>query len=41
MMSEFQTSYYKFDSPNENDAPVNEEAYLMHVPDRNKGIVHV
>ena len=37
-MSEFQTSYYKFDSPPEDDDSKNEVEYLMHVPDRSKGM---
>ena len=40
-MSEFRTSYYKFDSPHEDDVPIKEDAYLMHAPDHNKGIFKI
>ena len=36
-MNEFHTSYQKFDLPDENEQPANEDAYLMHVPDSDKG----
>nr|CAB3224237.1 autophagy-related protein 9A [Phallusia mammillata] len=39
-MTDFHTSYYKFDSPSDEDQPANEDAYLMHVPDRNKAQWH-
>nr|XP_018666906.1 autophagy-related protein 9A [Ciona intestinalis] len=39
-MAEFQTSYYKFDSPSDEEIPNNEEAYLMHAADRNKAQWH-
>ncbi|CAK8695951.1 autophagy-related protein 9A-like [Clavelina lepadiformis] len=39
-MSEFHTSYYKFDSPNEEDNGCHEGAFLMPVPDTNKARWH-
>lgn len=36
-MSEFHTSYQKFESAQEDDVSIKEDAYLMHAPDHNKG----